>query len=325
MGVARSILGVNSSLAFGVSAQSDNIGLYQKISYSNGVAVFDRVWSAYVPEVANEALLPGDFIYVPPGGGIGDPPPGHEVQSAPEFDSIQVMGGSTIQSDGVEDRITVVCGSQCSMFDDLIWLFMQSIQGGDGGCQSIGCGGTAVIRPTMPPPPPVPPCAISNDDLESMELTQEQLDAINHFMNGAHGQNLWNASNFGAIMEWRREWAVTFRPGIGWEQSQENWTHPCAGNFQLPGPPESIPPGSIHAHTHPFRAGEPLDLCAGFDGWQPGLTYEPIPSQHDINILIDIPGFDIGLIVDYDGITIFDETGAYESIDGQCGFERTGL
>lgn len=322
----RSLIGIILGFtAFGLSAQSHNLGLYELVSVSNGVATYDRVWSAYAPEVVNEPLLPGDVIYTPPGGGGMDPPPGFAVQSAPTFDPMLSMGTFSL-SDGVQDRIQVVCGSACSSIDPLIWMFLQTLQGGGGGCLNEGgcSGGTGgVIRPVLPPPPPVSPCEISNEDLQNTQLTESQLTAINDFMNGAHGQNLWEASRFSAIMEWRQEWVSTFRSGHGWQQATMNWTHPCAGNFQIPW---EIPDGSVFAHIHPFMAGDCMDLCAGvIENWVPGTLYESGPSPADIQVLIDVDGFDVGIIIDYDGITIFDETGAYDVIDDACGIERTGL
>ena len=101
MKMLRLFLGaILCSAAFGLSAQSRNIGLYELVSVSDGVAPNDRLWSAYVPEVASEPLLPGDFIYDPQGGGM-EPPSGHAIQSAPTFDPMTTMG-NVIQSDDVE-------------------------------------------------------------------------------------------------------------------------------------------------------------------------------------------------------------------------------
>ena len=113
-------------------------------------------------------------------------------------------------------------------------------------------------------------------------------------------------------------------------------SYPCS--MDVP-PQGQQPEGTIFVHTHPASRGESLDFCGG----RPDRFYQNRPSDGvpagdglgggggDVESLF-ITGLDIGLIIDADGIIVFNRD--YERIDnpdgahfkggddGECGIER---
>lgn len=182
---------------------------------------------------------------------------------------------------------------------------------GGGGVGGIGQVRTRPRTP-VPDPPEVEACNITEADTGNVEVTQSQLDTVNSMLNGFFGQDSWDRSRYTEDLSIRNEHARYFRQGHGWTTFHPMTSTPCTVNFN----PPLIPTGDgILMHTHPYRAGE-QPVCRI-------NPYENAPSEADLDFVRNNPSFNLGVILDYDGVILHDNNGNWVFIPGQCGFKRT--
>jgi len=285
---------ISASLAFHASGQEHNVGYYQKISQAGGVATYQKVWSTYAPNIQNEPILPGDFIYLPPDG--CDPNTGicNEVQGMPQAGPMGAQG----------DRIHVSCGSVCA---SRFWGWSLMLQGGGSGGGGWGQPEELILRPIL------------EDDLPFTCIDQYDNEILNAIMSDvavlAALQQLSLDSNFEAL--------ITLPPSTGGRIEAGGFlvpngmggynflrigqdigavfggTNACLFDFGLP-EGRQWEPGTIFVHTHPWSAGDDQSIACG-PGFQ---AYVVGPGEDDRQFLRN-ERIQIGIIMDKDALTVY--------------------
>jgi hypothetical protein len=173
--------------------------------------------------------------------------------------------------------------------------------GGDGGGGDHGGGGGSVE-------PPEEPCA-TGDPVVDSETVQDGFT------------ELWQQSNYSPTtpQNERREvagWIVQTANGFAVQPMTGAVLMPCG--VDADGNP---PPGTVGwVHTHPWSVGERQTSCPPLTigGREVHFTYTGASSDYDdaISAQFGIPGY----ILDADGITKFDGTGATLARHDRCGY-----
>src|SRR5699024_3960137 len=170
--------------------QADNIGLYEFL-YTDGVYDYwGRIWSAYIPDVENEPLQPGDspaYYYGPSYGG-----PWCDPDTNICYDPLSTEARSSSQPTDLPPRelpdIVVTPLDRLARQALIHFLDELMLQIGSGFSD-----GVARIDPGIEDEP-AEPCEDSDLDALRSALSDDQVEAIKGFLNSAAMKALWNDS-----------------------------------------------------------------------------------------------------------------------------------
>ncbi|WP_376692337.1 hypothetical protein [Wenzhouxiangella sp. EGI_FJ10409] len=291
------------------SVSGGTVGRVIKVEEGVGYAVYEVVATWEVPGVSEEPSAPGDLeaYSTPPIGGpwcdedniCYDP---HSASPPPQ-----------LHDPWVGDRITVI-GMGVS-FASLGTMFPRlSIGGGGGGG---GTPGEPDLR--VRPDPPDLPCDSQNSDLNSEKEFLEDLFEDSNFSEFRAGRE---RSGYAGI-----EQAGFILPDgttidLGAIGALINQTA-CGFGFDasvMEG--LTIPDGSIFVHTHPWSNGDDQEPACGPPDGGAELVYRPGPGTFDDDALTSLQQFYgvniIGVVIDGDQLTIFDENGDVLDESNRC-------